>query len=138
MSDTVWTWRIRNRLTSRNGLTILTMGDGHFVWDGNAYLNDGRPYRSLEAATAACDRATPAHRHEVTPRDRGWACGSLYMELRLEGVIGDAQRLVAFIFEGNRFFDSRAVRCEYAGILWLKETANAERKTPAQDNFVLT
>jgi hypothetical protein len=137
LSETVWTWRIRNRLTSRNGLTIWSVGDGHFVWDGNAYLNDGRPYPSLEAAQRACDRATPAHRHEVTHRDRGWACGSLTLELRIEGDICNGQRLLAFLFEGNRFLDSRVVRCEYAGILWLKEIANTE-KSPVQDNFVLT
>jgi hypothetical protein len=137
MSEPVWTWRIGSRMSERNGITIWTMGEGHFVWDGSGYLNDGRPYRSLETARHAADHAMPAHRHEVTHQGRGWACGSLLLELRVEGDIG-TQRLVAFLFEGNRFLDSRCVRCEYAGILWLKETANAERKTPAQDNFVLT
>lgn len=137
MSEPVWTWRIHNRLISRNGFTIWTVGEGHFVWDGSQYLNDGRPYRSLDAARRAADRATPAHRHEVTHRDRGWACGGLTLSLQLEGECGD-HRLVAFLFEGNRFFDSRVVRCEYEGILWLKQTASAQRKAPTQDNFVLT
>jgi hypothetical protein len=137
MSEPVWTWRIGSRMSERNGLTIWTVGDGHFVWDGRQYLNGGFPYRSLEAARRAADRATPDQRHEVTHRDRGWACGSLTLELRVEGDIG-TQRLVAFLFEGNRFRDSRVVRCEYDAVRWLKETANSDLKTPAQDNFVLT
>jgi hypothetical protein len=137
VSETVWTWRIHNRLTSHNRLTIWTVGDGHFVWNGKAYLNDGKPYPSLQEARRAADRATPAHRYEVTPGDRGWACGSLTLSLQLEGECGD-QRLVAFLFEGNRFLDSKCVRCEYEGIAWLKETANAKIKTPVTDNFVLT
>jgi hypothetical protein len=89
-------------MSERNGLTIWTVGDGHFVWDGKAYLNDGRPYRSLEAARRAADRTTPAHRHEVTHRDRGWACGSLTLELRVEGDIGTLRVRWRAMAEGDR------------------------------------
>jgi hypothetical protein len=112
MSEPVWTWRIGSRMSERNGITIWTMGEGHFVWDGSGYLNDGRPYRSLETARHAADHAMPAHRHEVTHQGRGWACGSLFLELRVEGDIGNAQHLVAFLFEGKPLprFAVRALR----------------------------